>query len=158
MVTSTDTEEPAPLSAGEARDAIFSQHEVLRGLANEVVDRAAGAAAAGGALDDLRVHAQRLYTALGEHMTFEEEALTAALRDVIGWGAVLQAEMRADHAHQRATLASAVSALHAGGRSGVDLAEGVRAFATMLLIDMEREERALLHADLDAIAQDVEGG
>ena len=91
-------------------------------------------------------------------MAFEEAVLPAALRDVIGWGAVIQQQMEEDHVRQRETLALAISAIGPTGLSGAELVENVRSFAITLLVDMESEERGLLNADLDAMAGDAKGG
>jgi hypothetical protein len=146
------------MSSGDVRDQIFSQHGVLRGLLAEIeaiTDRAPTSAAE---LDALRGRAQALYDALATHMAFEEVVLPAALRDVIGWGAVIQQQMQEDHQRQRETLARAISAIGPAGLSGAELVEDVRSFAITLLVDMESEERALLNADLDALAGDAKGG
>ncbi len=91
-------------------------------------------------------------------MAFEEGVLPAALRDVIGWGAVIQQQMEEDHVRQREALALAISAIGPTGLSGAELVDNVQSFATTLLIDMESEERGLLNADLDAMAGDAKGG
>ncbi len=80
------------------------------------------------------------------------------MRDIIGWGAVVQAEIEEGHERQRATLASALSALEPEAVSSTRLVESVRTFADTLLLDLKAEERHLLNADLDAIATDSQGG
>jgi len=89
---------------------------------------------------------------------FEERILATALRDVIGWGSVLQSQMEEGHEHQRATLASAMSALEPERLSRARVVESVRIFADSLLLDLKSEERCLLQADLDAITVDGAGG
>jgi hypothetical protein len=91
-------------------------------------------------------------------MAFEEEVLPAALRDVIGWGAVIQQQMEEDHERQRELLTLAIAAIGPIGLSEAEIVDNVRSFATTLLIDMESEERGLLNADLDAMAVDAKGG
>jgi hypothetical protein len=146
------------MSSNEARDEILSQHRTLRDLLAETTELAERAERDGGDFDALRGRAQALYDALATHMTFEERVLPAALRDVIGWGAVIHQKMEEDHLRQREALALAISAIGPTGLSGAALVENVRAFTGTLVIDMESEERGLLQADLDAIAGDSEGG
>jgi hypothetical protein len=109
-------------------------------------------------VEPLRIHARELYQACEAHMDFEERILAAALRDVIGWGAVLQAQVVEGHEKQRATLASAISALDPYGQSPSRLVESVRAFTDSLLTDLKTEERCLLSADVDAMVIDTRGG
>ena len=146
------------MPSSEVRDQIFSQHGMLRGLLAETVAIADRVPTSAQELDALRARALALYDALATHMAFEEMVLPAALRDVIGWGAVIQQQMEEDHLRQRETLASAISAIGPAGLSGAELVENVRSFAITLLVDMESEEGALLNADLDALAGDAKGG
>ena len=143
------------MSSGTARDAILSQHEVLRALLADTVELAETASNAARRLDTLRVQAQKLYDMLDLHMAFEEQLLPTALRDVIGWGPELQAQIEEDHQRQRAELAAAVTAL---GPPPTELVKGLHVFAAALLADMIREENGLFQADIDAIATDSEGG
>jgi hypothetical protein len=146
------------IGSGDARDAILSQHELLRALLAVTVESAGESAKSGRDFETLRGHAKRLYDTLAEHMSFEEQVLSAALRDVIGWGAVLQERIEEDHGRQRAALAIALSMLGPEGLSGAELIGNVRAFADSLLADMDEEERFLLQADVDAITTDSRGG
>ncbi|HET6146835.1 MAG TPA: hypothetical protein VFH68_04840 [Polyangia bacterium] len=146
------------LSSSDARDAILSRHDQLRGLVSETIHFAEGATRSDREFEPLRAQARELYEAFEEHMDFEEELLATALRDVIGVGDILQAQMQQGHAKQRATLASAISALEPGGLSRARVVESVRAFVDALLRELNSEERCLLHADLDAIATDSQGG
>jgi hypothetical protein len=77
---------------------------------------------------------------------------------VIGLGAVLQAQVMDDHERQRATLASAMSALEPGALPPARLVENVRIIADALLLELYDEEKCLLTADLDAMATDTRGG
>jgi hypothetical protein len=147
------------LSSSDARDAILSRHDDLRGLVLETIHRAEDATTQSGPdLESLRAHAKELYEAFQTHVDFEERILATALRDVIGLGSLMQAEMKEGHERQRATLASAMSALEPEGLSGERLVESVRSVADALLLDLSTEDQCLLHADLDAIATDSEGG
>jgi hypothetical protein len=145
-----------PLSSSEARDAILSGHEELRGLLTETIHHADAATKSD--LEPLRVHARELYEAFQAHMDFEERILAAALRDIIGWGAVVQAEIEGGHERQRAILASAMSALEPEDVSPTYVVDRVRALADTLLLDLKTEERYLLNADLDSIATQSQGG
>jgi hypothetical protein len=146
------------LSSTQARDAILAQHGALRSLLAEVAELVDRTGASGQGFEALRDRAGALYEALAAHMTFEEQVLSAALRDVIGWGVVIHQRMEEDHTRQREALARAISAVGPDGLRGAALIEDVRAFATTLLVDMETEERGLLEADLDALASDSRGG
>jgi hypothetical protein len=147
-----------PLSSSDARDAILSRHDELRGLVTETIHHVDDATWSERDVEPLRAHARELYEAFQTHMDFEERLLAIALRDIIGWGAVVLREMEEGHERQRATLASAMSALEPERLSGPRLVESVRAVADTLLLDLKTEERYLLNADLDAIATDSQGG
>src|SRR6266700_920871 len=147
-----------PMSSSDARDAIISGHELLRSLISETMLFADGAIRSDCELEPLRVHARELYQAFEAHMDFEERILPAALRDAIGVGAVLRAQIEEEHDRQRATLASALSALEPERLSPANVVESVRAFTDSLLSDLKTEESCLLRADIDAIAVDGQGG
>jgi len=152
------TESRRPQSSSDVRDTMLAHHQGLRRLLAATVALVEDQARSGGDLDALRVRARMLYQACEAQLGFEAEALPVALRDVIGWGDVLQAEIQADHERQRATLAAALAALEPDSLSWVDLAEDVKAFAAALLIDLNREEADLLIADVDAEMADGRGG
>ena len=147
-----------PQSSSEVRDEILSQHSRLRRRLKQIVEIAARVTVSPSSLDDLCEEARNLFEELAVHMETEEAMFPAALRDVIGWGAVLRAQMTDDHERQRADLARARSSLEQRRAAPDALAEGVRAFATRVLADMEEEEQGLLQADLDAISTETEGG
>jgi hypothetical protein len=147
-----------PLSSSDARYAIISCHDELRGLVSETIRYADVARKSDCDFEPLRAHARELYRAFQSHMDFEERILGAALRDVIGCGAVLHAQIEEGHERQRATLASAMSALEPEALSSTSLVESVRTVADTLLHDLSDEEKCLLNADLDAIAIDSRGG
>jgi hypothetical protein len=155
-MTTTTTHDT--LSSSEARDAILSRHDLLRGLVTETIHYADDATKSNRDFEPLRAHARELYEAFQTQLDFEEQVLPTALRDIIGWGAVVQAEIEEGHERLRADLASAMSALEPESLSPVVLVESVRAFADTLLDDLKAEERYLLHADLDALAIDSQGG
>jgi hypothetical protein len=145
-----------PLSSGRFRDVIVAEHDTLRRLIAQTVEVANSSVA--GELDELRAAARQLYVTLEEHMSFEDQMLPVALRDVIGWGPALEARIAEDHERQRQEVVGALEALEADTLSWAELAAVVRAFATNLLLDMEREEEGLLDAELDAMSTDSEGG
>jgi hypothetical protein len=147
-----------PMSSRGLRDAILSHHDTLRGLVAETVGDVEPEAMSAMDLDRLRAGARNLYRTVEAYLAFEERALPPALRDVIGWGSVLQEQIEEDHRRQREALATALSALEPETLSWFELAADVRAFADALLRDLEREDEALLNAQLDAIATDSEGG
>jgi len=109
-------------------------------------------------LELMRTHARDLCRALAAHIEFEERIVGMALADVIGWGGVLLAQLEAEHARQRANLASTLSAVETNELPKRQLVESVRALADAVLVDLESEERVLLTADLDEMADDSPGG
>jgi len=147
-----------PTSSNGLRNAILSRHDVLRERLAETVELAARSSVAETDAAVLRARARDLCRAFEDHLAFEEELFPQALRDVIGWGAVLQDQIGEDHLRQREEIAMALSALEPETLSMSELTTTVSAFAAALLRDIEREEEALMNADLDAIATDSEGG
>jgi hypothetical protein len=158
-----------PMSSSDARAAILSSNEELRGLVQEtihVVERTTQdttqetteGATESVDFEPLRLHATDLFAAFTEHMEFEERILPTALCDVIGWGPELRAQMEEDHERCRASLAAAMLTLEPDSLSAGRMIEKIRALADALLVDLDSEERYLLTADLDALANDSGGG
>jgi hypothetical protein len=147
-----------PTSSNAFRDAILARHDVLRGLVADAVHLADRRPRARRDVDRLRARARDLYLTLDANLSFEARAFPVALRDVVGWGAVLQEEIHEVHARQRRALASALSGLRPKTVSWSELVRDVRDIAASVIQDLEREEAALLNADLDALANDSEGG
>jgi hypothetical protein len=147
-----------PMSSRTLRDAILSRHDALRGIAVENVDRADRQVTSEADVATLRAGARTFYRTVEDYLAFEEEALPPALRDVIGWGPVLLEQIEEDHRRQREALAIALAALEPEPLPWFELATELRAFAVELLRDLEREDEALLNAQLDAIANDGQGG
>jgi len=148
-----------PMSSSDARAAILSSNEELRGLVQEtihVAEEATGLEVE--YFEPLRMHAQDLFAAVTEHMEFEEQILPTALCDVIGWGAAVRAQMEEDHQRCRASLASTMLALEPDSQSAGRMVARLREVADELLIDLDSEERYLLTADLDALTNDSQGG
>jgi hypothetical protein len=148
-------------SSNGFRNAILARHDVLRGLVADTVhltDRRAGPRVRPRDVDVLRERARDLFLTLDANLTFEERTFPAALRDIIGWGPVLQEQIHETHEHQRQVLAGALSALDHEPRNWAQLARDVCAVIESVLRDLEKEEAALLDADLDFFTTDGEGG
>jgi hypothetical protein len=135
------------LDASTALRAILAQHQKIRGLllhAREVAERA---------IDQEVLPEDAVASAIGDihatlevHLSFEEKVLTDIFEDDPPLGPARAAQLRADHARQRATLAS----LHREARAVPHipmLAVKLAFLATWLLDDMEAEERTLLSPD-----------
>src|SRR5580692_2029719 len=147
-----------PMSSSDARAAILSSNEELRGLVRETIHVVEETTESEVDFEPLRLHAKDLFAAFAEHMEFEERILPTALCDVIGWGPELRAQMEQDHERCRASLAAAMLALEPDSLSAGRMIERIRALADALLVDLSSEERYLLTADLDALANDSGGG
>jgi hypothetical protein len=147
-----------PASSRVLRDAILTRHDALRGMAVESVDWAERLMTSEADVARLRAGARMFYRSVEDYLAFEDEALPPALRDVIGWGPVLLEQIEEDHRRQREALATALMALEPDAMPWFELASVLRGFAADLLRDLEREDEALLNAQLDAIASDSPGG
>lgn len=147
-----------PFTSSDARAAILSRNEVLRGLAAETIRIVERGTHASRDFEPLRAQAKDLCAAAADHMEFEERLLATALGDIIGWGPALRSQIEEDHQRQRADIALAMSALEPHGPASDRLLERVRALADALLVDLESEERYLLTADIDALCVDSRGG
>jgi hypothetical protein len=147
-----------PLSSSDARAAIRMCHEELRGLVTETVQIADGASRSSRDCGPLRAHALELYEALEQHVDFEERILPTALRDVIGLGSMLHAQIEECHARQRALLAHVIASLLPEDLPRADLVDSVHALADAILLDLSSEEQCLLTADVDALVTDGHGG
>jgi hypothetical protein len=151
-----------PMSSSDARAAILSSNEELRGLVEETIhvaqETTEGATESVVEFEPLRMHAKDLFAAFTEHLEFEERILPTALCDVIGWGPELRAQMEEDHERCRASLAATMLALEPDSLSAGRMIERIRELADALLVDLNSEERCLLTADLDALTNDSGGG
>ena len=147
-----------PMSSSDARAAIRSSNEELRGLVQETIHVADETTESEVDFEPLRLHAKDLFAAFTEHMAFEERILPTALCDVIGWGPELRAQMEEDHERCRASLAATMLALEPDSLSAGRMIERIRELADALLVDLDSEERYLLTADLDALTNDSGGG
>ena len=147
-----------PMSSSDARAAILSSNEELRGLVQETIQVAEETTEWEVDFEPLRMHAKDLFAAFTEHMEFEERILPTALCDVIGWGPELRAQMEEDHERCRASLAATMLALEPDSLSAGRVIATIREVADALLVDLDTEERYLLTADLDALTNDSQGG
>lgn len=151
-----------PMSSSDARAAILSSNEELRGLVEETIQVAQETTESTIELEvnfePLRMHAKDLFAAFTEHIEFEERILPTALCDVIGWGPELRAQMEEDHERCRASLAATMLALEPDSLSADRMLARIREVADALLVDLDTEERYLLTADLDALTNDSQGG
>jgi hypothetical protein len=145
-------------SSGAFREAILARHDVLRGMVADTVHLADRRPRARRDVDRLRARARDLYLTLDANLAFEARAFPVALRDVIGWGDVLREQIQEVHARQHQALSSALSGLRPKKLTWVDIVRDVRAIAASVIQDLEREEAALLNADLDALTNDSGGG
>jgi hypothetical protein len=152
---------PAAFSSSLLREQLLAEHRALRDLLGRALDLARlppEALDASALLDAARASARTFYATLEEHMSFEERMLPIALRDVIGWGETLQAQVEEDHPRQRRQLEAARIALDDETLTLARLAAYIEELARALLLDMEREEEALLDADVDDASIDAQGG
>jgi hypothetical protein len=147
-----------PMSSSDARAAILSSNEELRGLVQETIHFAQETTEQEVYFEPLRMHAKDLFAAFTEHMEFEERILPTALCDIIGWGPAVRAQMEGDHQRCRAVLAATMLALEPDSMSAGRMVEKIREVADALLVDLDSEERYLLTADLDALTNDSQGG
>jgi hypothetical protein len=145
-------------ASSEARNAIVAQHERLRALVARTLMLADSAVGSPAFVEELRRSAGALYDELDRHLRYEEEVLAAALRDVHSLGASLHDQLTDDHGRQREALTFAIEALDPEALSGSALAHSVRVFVVALLQDVDHEERILLEADVDEMADDAYGG
>jgi len=143
------------VSSSEARAAIRASHEALRGIALRTMTMA-GDGAAGE--DALRLQGRTLCAAVDDHLEFEESLMAVALADVLGLEGVLLVQLEADHQRQRANAASTLAALAPDDLRRPRLVASIRALAESVLLDLAREERTFLRADVDELSNDSPGG
>jgi hypothetical protein len=145
------------VDATTARRGILTQHQRIR----ELLERARGVADR--ALDEAPLPPDAVASAIGDiratfdvHLRFEEKVLCEIFEDDLPLGPQRAAHLRADHAKQRATLAT----LHDEARAAPQrplLAAKLAFLASWLLDDMEEEERTLLTPEVvrdDLVAVD----
>jgi hypothetical protein len=148
---------PQRIDAGSARRGILWQHARIRTL----LERARLVAEA--SLDGAPPAPDAVASAIGDirstmeiHLTFEESVLLPLLRDDLPLGPERADRLLADHAAQRASLAT----LHGEARAYPQLpmlAAKLAFLTAWLLADMCEEESALLNPDVvrdDVVAVD----
>lgn len=143
------------MSSGEARAAILSRHDELRGIAEQTLRLSDDAAARD---ESLRAHGQALCAAVRNHIEFEEDIMALALADVVGLEGELLVQLDADHQRQRANAASTLAALEPASLPKGRVLASVRALAESVLLDLDGEERYFLSADVDELTDDSLGG
>jgi hypothetical protein len=143
------------MSSSEARAAIRASHEALRGVALRTMTMAGDASATD---DSLRLQGRTLCAAVEDHLDFEESLMAVALADVLGLEGVLLVQLEADHQRQRANAASTLAALAPDELARGRLIATVRALAESVLLDLSREERTFMRADVDELTNDSPGG
>lgn len=143
------------MSSSEARAAIRASHEALRGVALRTMTMAGD----GGAHEDsLRLQGRTLCAAVADHLEFEESLMGLALADVLGLEGVLLVQLEADHQRQRMNASSTLSTLAPAHLTRPGLIASIRSLAESVLLDLTREERIFLRADVDELANDSPGG
>jgi len=143
------------MSSSEARAAIRASHEALRGIALRTMTMAGDG---GVGEESLRLQGRTLCAAVEDHLEFEESLMGLALADVLGLEGVLLVQLEADHERQRANASSTLSALVPANLTRSHLIASIRALAESVLLDLTREERIFLRADVDELANDSPGG
>jgi hypothetical protein len=143
------------MSSGDARGAIRSSQDELRALALQALTLAGDGAASDEAL---RAQGRRLCAAVQAHLDFEERMMATALADVLGLEGVLLVQLEADHQRQLSNAAATLSVMEAFDLTRPRLIASIRALAESVLLDLDREERTFMTADVDELANDSPGG
>jgi hypothetical protein len=124
---------------------ILQDHALLRPILREtrfLADRVAkGDTEARAAL---RAFALMLYEKLVAHIELEDRILAPVVRNIVGWGPSLHAEMIQEHARQREQLKRDIADLRIGCICEERVAQSIDGFVESLMRDMEAEERRLL--------------
>lgn len=146
------TSSTIPMTASEVRARVLEEHRRLRTLLVQTQGLARAAALEATAVPSLRASTRTLLLELSLHLDSEEEILMPLIAELPGYGDVLVAQMREEHAEQRREL----RALHERTmRNDVEgtLPEAVDDFVLRLFRDMRAEERCLL--DENVLRDDV---
>lgn len=144
-----------PMSSSEARAALLSGQEQLRAIAVQTMRVADDATASDEAL---RTQGRHLCAAVQEHLDFEQGIVAMALADVLGLEGVLLVQLEADRQRQRANAMSTLTALSAADASRTRVVASIRALAESVMLDLAREERYFMTADVDELTNDSPGG
>src|SRR5690242_15526749 len=112
------------IEAGKVANHILAEHALLRPILRETKFLAHRLAKGErDALEPLRAFAIMLYEKLVAHIELEDRILAPVVRDIIGWGPSLHAEMMQEHALQREQLHSDIAGLKTGSIAEEHLAE-----------------------------------
>ena len=134
------------MSNVERRKILRGQHAHLRQTI-ETAQRAANGALAGDiSAGDLNAAVLALESELLAHLETEEKLLEPILEQLDAWGPIRLALLRAEHAHQRAVLA--VLTGRSAWTATALIASRALSMCHDLLVDMEFEERELLHENV----------
>jgi hypothetical protein len=126
------------------RDRILEQHGSLRELLRQSLDATTRAfQPEGPGIDELSRLMHDLRARFWAHLAFEERTLLPILVRLDPWGPERVADLREEHARQRAELDTLVEGI-AGATESDRLALTLRSLATDLLLDMAEEERGCL--------------
>jgi hypothetical protein len=126
------------------RERILEQHASLRELLHQSLDATTRAFRPGGpGPDELARLIHDLRGRFWAHLAFEERTLLPVLVCLDPWGPERVADLRDEHARQRAELDTLVGGIDAG-LDRERLALTLRSLVTDLLIDMEEEEHGCL--------------
>jgi len=142
------------------RTRVLAEHGELRALLDDVEHLATLAAANRRALPALRARARNLYRKFASHIDLEDCILAPALREVVGWGAMLSARLAEEHRRQREQLRHAIALIESDEASGTRVIASIRRFSRALASDMKEEEDEILRSDLlhDHVFADGESG
>jgi hypothetical protein len=128
------------------RDRVLEQHGELRELLRQSLDATTRAFRhEGPGIDELSRLIHDLRKRFRAHLTFEERTLLPILAQLDPWGPERVADLRDEHARQRAQLDTLVEGIQ-GAWERERLALTLRSLATDLLIDMDEEERGCLES------------
>jgi len=134
------------VSNEERRRILREQHSHLRQTI-ETARRAATESLEGkGSSGELQRAVGALERELLAHLDTEERLLEPILEGLDAWGPIRLALLRAEHAHQRAVLA--VLSGRPAWPAAALVADRTLSMCRDLLIDMEFEERELLHENV----------
>jgi hypothetical protein len=149
MLSDVVEEGTMTLSANEARERIFAQHETIRMLlraAGTVADLASGGSRR--VADLLPHYLESVRAALEEHLAFEERILSPILAADPPLGPQRAQRLEAEHRRQRAELAALAREREQIAFQPGAVAQRLRALIDAFLADMTEEERLLLTPDV----------
>ena len=121
------------------REQVLAQHEELRALLREAIERTTSVLRTRGQIEGLVPLALDIRRRLRAHMGYEERALFPVLMEADLWGPERVAALVAEHARQRNELDMLVEGLQSGWDEE-RLALVLRSLVADVLIDMAEEE------------------